>query len=174
MEKKPDEVYERLFYDKKVQKDRLRWILLKEPGEAYIDESVDNNIVREVLEGDSVKQVAVIHGPNLNMLGMREPESDGYLTLAELYEEIKEYGRKLNLDLTIFQSNHEGEIVDFIHEGYNKYKGIVINPAGLTHYSIVLRDTLVAIKLPVIEVHISNIYQREEFRHHSVIHPGSH
>ncbi|MFI5359511.1 MAG: type II 3-dehydroquinate dehydratase [Halanaerobiales bacterium] len=118
-----------------------------------------------------MKQVAVIHGPNLNMLGMREPEIYGYLTLAELNEKIKEYGRKLNLDLTIFQSNHEGEIVDFIHEGYNKYKGIVINPAGLTHYSIVLRDALVAIKLPVIEVHISNIYQREEFRHHSVIAP---
>jgi len=118
-----------------------------------------------------VKKVAVIHGPNLNMLGRREPELYGYLTLAELNEKIEDYGRKLNLDLAVFQSNHEGEIVDFIHEGYNKYKGIVINPGGLTHYSIVLRDALVAVKVPVIEVHISNIYQREEFRHHSVIAP---
>ncbi|NLJ83409.1 MAG: type II 3-dehydroquinate dehydratase [Halanaerobiaceae bacterium] len=118
-----------------------------------------------------MKKVAVIHGPNLNMLGRREPELYGYLTLAELNEKIEDYGRKLNLDLAVFQSNHEGEIVDFIHEGYNKYKGIVINPGGLTHYSIVLRDALVAVKVPVIEVHISNIYQREEFRHHSVIAP---
>jgi 3-dehydroquinate dehydratase-2 len=118
-----------------------------------------------------VKEVAVIHGPNLNMLGRREPEIYGYLTLDDLNKKIQEQGEKLKLSLTIFQSNHEGEIVDFIQEGYNKYKGIVINPGGLTHYSIVLRDALVAVKVPVIEVHISNIYQREEFRHHSVIAP---
>ena len=118
-----------------------------------------------------MKEVAVIHGPNLNMLGRREPEIYGYLTLDDLNKKIQEQGEKLKLSLTIFQSNHEGEIVDFIHEGYNKYKGIVINPGGLTHYSIVLRDALVAVKVPVIEVHISNIYQREEFRHHSVIAP---
>lgn len=118
-----------------------------------------------------MKQVAVIHGPNLNMLGRREPEIYGYLTLDDLNKKIQEQGEKLKLSLTIFQSNHEGEIVDFIQEGYNKYKGIVINPGGLTHYSIVLRDALVAVKVPVIEVHISNIYQREEFRHHSVIAP---
>lgn len=118
-----------------------------------------------------MKEVAVIHGPNLNMLGRREPEIYGYLTLDDLNKKIQEQGEKLKLSLTIFQSNHEGEIVDFIQEGYNKYKGIVINPGGLTHYSIVLRDALVAVKVPVIEVHISNIYQREEFRHHSVIAP---
>lgn len=118
-----------------------------------------------------MKEVAVIHGPNLNMLGRREPEIYGYLTLDDLNKKIQEQGEKLKLSLTIFQSNHEGEIVDFIQEGYNKYKGIVINPGGLTHYSIVLRDALVAVKVPVIEVHISNIYQREVFRHHSVIAP---
>lgn len=116
-------------------------------------------------------ELAVIHGPNLNMLGKREPGIYGSLSLQDLNKKIERYSRELNISVTTFQSNHEGEIVDFIHNGYNKYQGIVINPGGLTHYSIVLRDALVAVKIPVIEVHISNIYQREEFRHRSVIAP---
>lgn len=116
-------------------------------------------------------KIAVIHGPNLNMLGSREPEVYGSMNLEKLNKAIREHGDKLNIDITFFQSNHEGEIVDFIHQGYNKFKGIIINPGGLTHYSIVLRDALIAVKLPVVEVHISNIYQREEFRHKSVIAP---
>mgnify|MGYP000215220741 CR=1 FL=1 len=118
-----------------------------------------------------MRTVAVIHGPNLNMLGTREPEVYGSMGLDKVNKNIQSCAEKLNIGVDIFQSNHEGEIVDFIQDGYNKYKGIVINPGGLTHYSIVLRDALVAVKLPVIEVHISNIHQREEFRHKSVIAP---
>lgn len=114
-------------------------------------------------------ELAVIHGPNLNMLGRREPEIYGSRNIDELNKTLEKYAESLKIGITIFQSNHEGEIVDFIHEGYNKFRGIVINPGGLTHYSIVLRDALIAVKIPVIEVHISNIYQREEFRHRSVI-----
>lgn len=118
-----------------------------------------------------MKKIAVIHGPNLNLLGMREPEVYGMLSLDNINQAIKEKAISLNLEVEFYQSNQEGEIVDFIQEGYANFQGIIINPAGLTHYSIVLRDVLVAVKLPIIEVHISNIYQREEFRHKSVIAP---
>ncbi|MCG8513963.1 MAG: type II 3-dehydroquinate dehydratase [Halanaerobiales bacterium] len=116
-------------------------------------------------------KIAVIHGPNLNMLGMREPEVYGSLTLQEVNRLISKEAGRLKIEVEIFQSNLEGEIVNFIQAGYPGFDGIVINPAGLTHYSIVLRDSLVTVKLPVIEVHISNIYQREDFRHKSVIAP---
>jgi len=118
-----------------------------------------------------LKKIAVIHGPNLNFLGMREPEVYGTIKLDFINQEIKRRAEELRLGVDIFQSNHEGEIVDYIQQGYNNLNGIIINPGGLTHYSIVLRDALVSVKLPVIEVHISNIYQREEFRHISVIAP---
>ncbi|MFW5981210.1 MAG: type II 3-dehydroquinate dehydratase [bacterium] len=118
-----------------------------------------------------MRKIAVIHGPNLNMLGTREPDVYGLRNLEELNKSLKKKAKELNLELDTFQSNHEGEIVDFIHQGMNIYKGLIINPGGLTHYSIVLRDAIAAVKLPVVEVHISNIYQREEFRHHSVISP---
>lgn len=115
--------------------------------------------------------IAVIHGPNLNLLGRREPEVYGLKDIQKINEEIKDKASSLDINVEIFQSNFEGEIVEFIQKGINKYKGIVINPAGLSHYSIVLRDALTAVQLPVIEVHISNIYKREEFRHYSVIAP---
>jgi 3-dehydroquinate dehydratase-2 len=116
-------------------------------------------------------KIAVIHGPNLNFIGIREPEVYGYKTLKEINKDILKKASSLNVEVDIFQSNHEGEIVDFIQEGYNIHDGIIINPGGLTHYSIVLRDALVAFKTPVIEVHLSNIHQREDFRHVSVIAP---
>jgi len=115
--------------------------------------------------------VALIHGPNLNLLGSRESEIYGMKTLKELNKDIENKAEKLNIKVNIFQSNSEGEIVNFIHQCQGKDKGIIINPAGLTHYSIVLRDALLAVKLPVIEVHISNIYKREDFRHKSVVAP---
>lgn len=118
-----------------------------------------------------MRTIAVIHGPNLNMLGTREPEVYGSTSIEQVNKNIKKHADKLNIEVEIFQSNHEGQIVDFIQNGYNKFQGIVINPGGLTHYSIVLRDALVSVKLPAIEVHISNIHQREEFRHKSVIAP---
>jgi 3-dehydroquinate dehydratase II len=118
-----------------------------------------------------LKRIAVIHGPNLNFLGMREPEVYGTMKLDFINQEIKRRAEELRIGVDIFQSNHEGEIVDYIQQGYNNLNGIIINPGGLTHYSVVLRDALVSVKLPVIEVHISNIYQREDFRHISVIAP---
>lgn len=118
-----------------------------------------------------MKKIAVIHGPNLNLLGIREPEVYGRKTISDLNNDIEKQAEDLKIDVEIFQSNHEGEIVDFIQKTGQECEGIVINPGGLTHYSIVLRDALIAIKKPVIEVHISNIYKREEFRHKSVIAP---
>jgi len=124
-----------------------------------------------VEKGRMKKKVAVIHGPNLNFLGKREPEVYGRKTLEEINDDIRQKASELNIEVITFQSNHEGEIVDFIQDGYDKYSGIVINPGGLTHYSIVLRDALVSVELPVIEVHLSNIFNREEFRSVSVITP---
>src|SRR6056297_1620840 len=108
-----------------------------------------------------MQKVAVIHGPNLNMLGLREPEIYG---TTNLNEDLKEKAEELKLEIDIMQSNHEGEIVDYLHENYEELAGVVINPGGLTHTSVVLRDALASVRLPVIEVHISNIHRREEFR----------
>jgi 3-dehydroquinate dehydratase II len=118
-----------------------------------------------------MKKIILIHGPNLNLLGMREPGIYGNKTLDEINKDIFNKASLLNVDVDIFQSNHEGEIVDYLHKNYGIADGIIINPGGLTHYSIVLRDALLALMLPIIEVHISNIYQREDFRHISVIAP---
>lgn len=115
-----------------------------------------------------MQKVAVIHGPNLNMLGLREPEIYGTTNLEMLNNDLRKQAKKLDLKIEIIQSNHEGEIVDFLHANYNKLAGIIINPGGLTHTSVVLRDALAAVRLPVIEVHISNIHRREEYRKKSI------
>ncbi|MFW5999667.1 MAG: type II 3-dehydroquinate dehydratase [Halanaerobiaceae bacterium] len=115
--------------------------------------------------------IAVVHGPNLNLLGSREPDVYGVKTLPEINELIEEKVDELGLEVSILQSNHEGEIIDFLHEGINEFTGIIINAGAFTHYSIALHDALRALRIPVVEVHLSNIYQREEFRHHSVIAP---
>ncbi|MGD9107525.1 MAG: type II 3-dehydroquinate dehydratase [Desulfobacterales bacterium] len=113
--------------------------------------------------------VLVIHGPNLNMLGKREPEIYGNTTLDETNSDLERLGEKLGLTVETFQSNHEGAIVDKIQEAVARQKGIIINPAAFTHTSIAIRDALLLLDIPVIEVHLSNIYKRESFRQTSII-----
>lgn len=116
-------------------------------------------------------KVKIIHGPNLNQLGERDREIYGHLSLEDINQLILKRADELGIKLDIFQSNHEGDIVDYIQQDYKDFAGIIINPAGLTHYSIVLRDALALTELPIIEVHLSNIYSREEFRAKSVVSP---
>lgn len=117
-------------------------------------------------------KILVLNGPNLNFLGIREPEQYGRETYASLCEELLAYAKKTGDDLTLFQSNCEGELIDRIQEAYQDgTEGIVINPGAYTHYSYAIRDALSSIPFPKIEVHISNIHKREEFRHTSVTAP---
>lgn len=116
-------------------------------------------------------QIAIIHGPNLNTLGAREIGIYGGKTLDQINHEIQTEAEKFHVDLDFFQSNVEGFIIDYIHGCRGKADGIVINAGALTHYSIALRDAIAAVKVPTIEVHISNIYKRESFRHISIISP---
>ncbi|MCR5422442.1 MAG: type II 3-dehydroquinate dehydratase [Bacilli bacterium] len=117
-------------------------------------------------------KILVINGPNINMLGIREKEIYGTQTYADLVKMIKEYGNNKNIEIELYQSNHEGAIVDKIQEAYfNKYDGIVINPAAYTHTSIAILDALKATKIPTIEVHISKLEEREDFRQISYIRP---
>ncbi|RQV95558.1 type II 3-dehydroquinate dehydratase [bacterium] len=118
-----------------------------------------------------MKNVLVIHGPNLNLLGTREPEVYGKMTLNELNDEIKQYAQKKNVKVWFFQSNHEGVLIDFIHDNRTWADGIVINPGALTHYSYALRDAIAGVGIPTVEVHLSDIHKREDFRKISVIQP---
>ena len=115
------------------------------------------------------KKILVIHGPNLNMLGQREPEIYGHESLAEIDARLKEKGEELGIEVETFQSNHEGAIVDKIQQAAGSVRGIVINPAAYTHTSVAIRDALVMLDIPLVEVHLSNIYRREPFRHQSMI-----
>ncbi len=117
------------------------------------------------------KKILVIQGPNLNLLGEREPGIYGNDTFSSINEEIISEATSLGFECEIFQSNHEGGIIDKIHEVRNEFAGIIINPGAYTHYSYAIRDAISAIKIPCIEVHISNIHSREEFRSKSVIAP---
>lgn len=117
-------------------------------------------------------KILVIHGPNLNMLGIREPEIYGKITLAQINSKLKQLAKKYKVELDIFQSNHEGDIVDRIGKAKKEnVDAIIINPAAYTHTSVAIRDAISASGLPTVEVHLSNIYAREEFRHTSVIAP---
>lgn len=116
-------------------------------------------------------RVLVIHGPNLNLLGRRETDIYGLQSLGEIDRRLGEKAAKLGLDIEIVQTNHEGVMVETIHKAMQDYAGIIINPAAFTHYSVAVRDALAAVPVPVIEVHLSNIYSREEFRRHSVVSP---
>jgi 3-dehydroquinate dehydratase-2 len=117
------------------------------------------------------KKILVIHGPNLTMLGEREPEIYGTITLEKINTEIAALARELNIAVEVFQSNVEGEIVNKIGDARKISDGLVINPAAYTHTSVAIRDAIAASKLPAIEVHISNVYAREEFRQKSITAP---
>lgn len=115
--------------------------------------------------------ILALHGPNLNLLGQREPGIYGSLTLAEINRLLEEEGLKLQAKVFSLQSNHEGILVDTIHGALGQYEGILINAGAYTHTSVALRDAIAAVNLPTVEVHLSNIYRREDFRHHSYIAP---
>ena len=113
----------------------------------------------------------VLHGPNLNLLGTREPEIYGSVTLADINRSLELEANNLQATLSCLQSNHEGELVQAIHSARGKSQGIIINAGAYTHTSIAIRDALSAVDIPTVEVHLSNIYRREHFRHHSYIAP---
>ena len=116
-----------------------------------------------------MKKILVINGPNLNMLGIREPEIYGVKTYEDLCREIKEYANKINIEVDTFQSNHEGEIIDIIQKSYGRYYGIVINPGAYTHTSIAILDALKAVGIRTVEVHLTDIMDREDYRKKSFI-----
>ncbi|GAA5527435.1 type II 3-dehydroquinate dehydratase [Herpetosiphon gulosus] len=111
----------------------------------------------------------VLQGPNLNMLGQREPTIYGSTTLADIHSAMNAKAASAAIELTFVQSNHEGVLVDTLHAHYGQIQGIIINPGALTHYGLSLRDGLALMDVPIIEVHLSNVYAREAFRHHSVV-----
>ncbi len=118
-----------------------------------------------------MRKILVIHGPNLNLLGQREPDVYGSVTIRQINDRLKKVAKTNKVAIDFFQSNHEGEIVSKIGAAKGTYQAILMNPAAYTHTSVAIRDAVSAVDVPVIEVHLSNIYAREEFRHHSLIAP---
>ncbi len=116
-------------------------------------------------------KILVLNGPNLNLTGMREPTHYGSATLDEINSALYEAASSLGIETVFFQSNHEGDIIDYIHSAIDTFDGIILNAGAFTHYSYAIRDAIAAVKVPTVEVHMSNVHAREEFRHTSVIAP---
>ena len=114
-------------------------------------------------------KILILQGPNLNLLGTREPDVYGSVTLEDIHEKIRERAAQYHVEIVAAQSNHEGALVDYLHEARETSAGVIFNPGAYTHTSIALRDAISAIELPVIEVHLSNVHARESFRHHSML-----
>ncbi|MBO6272540.1 type II 3-dehydroquinate dehydratase [bacterium] len=114
-------------------------------------------------------KILLLNGPNLNMLGIREPEKYGSVSLKDIESELYEQAKSLNVEIEAYQSNHEGELIDKVQSSMGKVDGIIINAGGLTHTSVSLRDAISSVAIPTVEVHMTNIHAREEFRHTSLI-----
>lgn len=125
------------------------------------------------MSAKSRKTILVINGPNLNLLGKREPEIYGTTTLAEIEKRLRRTASEFSVTVDFFQSNSEGAIIDFLHKHFGQTAGILINPGALTHYGYALYDALLAMNVPIVEVHLSNLHRREEWRRQSVVSPAS-